>query len=269
MLHTGFAMLSQPIDFDANECSGWQDPGFWQTYQNDPEVIYPKCAGFNEKHDAHDKQMVEQIQRQVKAQEQEAERQAAEERAEQNAAAAVKRQRAAESELLQRPASNDWQLHNGNVSFCRSIDDFTEYHPIKATAILGQGSTRTTISVHGIGTVSIPFKTQLGQSGGKPQGLTGVLHIPAARCNGLSIPRFEKMGWVLKRREDARFVVHEVDTNRSVLCGNDTSGRFRVCMAGERDDRRMARYVTFGQPISLYADGTEICRLAPFAGYST
>lgn len=171
-------------------------------------------------------------------------------------------------ENLQRGVSNDWLLHRGNIAFCRDRTMFDVYHPISATAtaMLMDGGDGRPVDVLGIGKVTIRAQRQHGQPSAPPRSFIGILHIPAAKCNGLPIPRFEMAGWRIKRGPGDRASVADIRTNSAVLCANSSSGRDKICLEGEGDGDGAPRHITCNTAISISADRAHISSLAPQAG---
>lgn len=171
-------------------------------------------------------------------------------------------------ENLQRGVSNDWLLHKGNISFCRDRAMFDDYHPISATAntMTLNGDEGRPVDVLGVGRITVHAQRQHGQSHAPPRCFAGVLHIPAANCNGFSIPRIETNGWRIKTGPGGRISVTDIRTNRAVFCANQSSGRMKICLEGEEDGDDAPRHITCNTAISISADRAYISSLAPKAG---
>ncbi|KAK3723615.1 hypothetical protein LTR37_001496 [Vermiconidia calcicola] len=201
---------------------GQEDSEFWKAYRDDPERKQRK---------AHQK------------------RQREEEREEQ-----AKERKIQRLEDRKRTTCHDWLLHEGNVHFCRSrkyFKTYEEYHPRVTVTYPDLGRLR----VHGIGIAQVGLKRQLGQDTGMDWNFHACLHIPDARCNGVSIHQLEGNGHTVKRRKDDLLTVYNKGDHASMFCGSVSSCRMRLYLAGEKQNSQgTAEHTVKEGTISISAD---------------
>ena len=156
------------------------------------------------------------------------------------------------------PASDDWLLHRGNVHFARDRSSFCDdYVPISATATSANNSQQ--LSVIGIGTVKLDVQRQLSQAKTSTISWFNVLHIPSARCNGISIPGMEAKCRFRQRKGYWTFT--NPSTNGAVMCGDDLSGRSRLFIGYGSSELDETRHVTCNGNISISADYARMLEL--------
>lgn len=169
---------------------------------------------------------------------------------------------------------DDWLLHNGYMHFARNRELFSTYTRIDTTVTLFEASEgqskefdNTELQVLGIGTVEVQVKGQLGQRSSHTHTFTDVLHVPAARCNGVSKWRMLSNGFVMnqhylnKSKTLWTFSFTRTSDNRVACCGSNTSGRDRILMAGEKEPATEPIHPTSGLPISIRSNETRIRQL--------
>ncbi|KAK5129693.1 hypothetical protein LTR08_002962 [Meristemomyces frigidus] len=152
------------------------------------------------------------------------------------------------------------------MHFARNRADFETYMPLDTTATAADGNRE--VQVFGIGTVKIAVKRQLYQHATLDFTLSDCLHIPAARCNGLSLSRMEDLHLTFTVRKDSYFTLLDPTSNASLWCGNNASGRDRMYLAGEKMDVNPPRHITCDSLISISADRGEIAAQQDFAKLS-
>ena len=257
----------------AADDDGWPggDTGFWRDYRNDPERLKRKADekyGRLEEREAAKRQKLEETSaKRIKALEEEV-AQLRERRPWSEAQLEDIRNRGFNNadfiEQLRDPASNDWLLHSGNVTYCRDRSMFTKYRAIcNVTATAADGN--TTLLVLGVGTVSLQVQRQFGQPRAHEVSFHNTLHIPSAKCNGISIPDLETAGFTLKNGRGDRITCIHTRTNAATFCANKSSFRNRVCLKGEGAGDDAPRHMTADTPISISADVAHMRRLAPLA----
>lgn len=170
--------------------------------------------------------------------------------------------KADELDYMRQPVCSDWLFHTGNVSFARDRASFKEdYQPIdNGFAILEDGN--RTVSVLGIGTVFVPYLPP--SSGPLPEGAmhSCVLHIPAARCNGISIPRWESNGYAFKAVSNHRVIVYDKTSKATLFTANDSSEQVRLCMDGEFDEQAQLPHLLKDVEIKITADRAMLAQWA-------
>ena len=60
--------------------------------------------------------------------------------------------------------------------------------------------------------------------------LLTVLHVPDARCNGISFPRMSEQGLDLQYHDDSAFSISRSGAVKVIVCARDTPGRDRIVM---------------------------------------
>lgn len=154
------------------------------------------------------------------------------------------------------PCCNDWLCHDRNINFARNRSDFDIYTALDTTAIAAPDDRY--VNVFGIGTVKFNVKRQLGQNNLIAFTLKLVLHIPEARCNGISLPLVKENGLDIKDRNDGYFTIRDTRNQGSVCCGSVTRGRRRIFIAGEEQETTTLPHVTYPGHISISADRKEV-----------
>lgn len=130
---------------------GSEENEFWRSYRNDPERLERKSQEKRKRQDDREAQARDR-----------------------------KIQKVEPRTVTQ---SHDWLCHNGNIHFCRDRQYFESYQEFDSVRLIPQDY--GPLAVHGMGTVRVDFKRQLGQDHSMSVTLANTLHVPGARCNGL------------------------------------------------------------------------------------
>lgn len=175
--------------------------------------------------------------------------------------------KANELDYMRQPVCNDWLFHRGNVSFARDRASFVgEYYPIgNGTAVLADGN--RIVSVLGIGSVMLSCRSFSGMSS-QQSVQPNILHIPAARCNGLSISHWQRNTGAFKALPNFRVVVYEKATKATLFSANDSSGQVRLCMLGESEDQEQPLHLLHDVDVRITADRARLALLAPESGFT-
>lgn len=92
--------------------------------------------------------------------------------------------------------------------------------------------------------------------------LLKVLHVPDARCNGISFPRMSEQGLDLRFHDDSAFSIFGIGAAKGIVCSRDAPGRDRVAMWRDDMDDSVRHVIAGGDPVSVR--GTYQCyRLVP------